>query len=897
MATAEIDRLEIEIDAASSQAVQHIKDLSSALQGMKRSARSATTELGGVAQQLKDVQNTGSSASKSLKIVKAALGAIGFRQVVRFLGDAVTSINDYVENVNLFQVSMGKFYDEAYDYAQLVSDKLGVDPSQWMRTQGVFMSMANGFGMAKDQAYALSEGLTEISYDLMSLYNDKTIEESSLRVQSALAGEIEPIRRLGISISQATLQEYALSKGIKESVANMTEQEKALLRSLKLIEGAKDIGAIGDFAKTLESPANAMRVLNQQITQFKRAIGSVMLPAIIQILPYIQAFVSLLTDLISRLAVLVGFEMPTWDNSAWDSAYDSATGSVEDTTDAVKKLKKETLGIDELNIISPDSGAAAEGLSGWATDLTIPDLWDKTAISEIQTKADEIKEAIKSILPYAIAVGAALLAWKIGPSVMSGLKTLYETLGYIFGRIMMVSPEAAKLASSLKFAGVIAVLTTMVTRFIDLYKNSESFRKGIERIGDIASGAFTVVKDILGGVWTIIKDIGLGIYNLLPEPVKEAIGSGISWIADKVKLLDLDWKDLAITIAGIALLFVPGGKFLGVALLAFEALTVGIRGFGLVSDETWEKVKNGASHFWEQLKTEAKYAWELFVSEFTEAINVVFNWETWKEIGQYAIDGLIAGLTNVGNKIKEFGKNILDSVKDVLGIASPSKEFKEIGEYSVAGMQKGFDGLYTITDMFGEQLGIMKSYAVSMSDEINVMIDTGLSNYLNALLEAQNNTRNTTAAMTMMFENMSIRSVSAINSIISRLNAIPRNITTTHTIITVEKSGSSSSSTKAYASGGFPDHGQMFIAREAGPELVGTIGGRTAVANNDQIEAGIEQAAYRGFSRAIAEQQGNGTPIVVENKLYLDRKQLRFSLQQADRESGYAVSTGGVLTR
>ena len=270
MATANIDRLEIEVEAASSAAVQHIKALSSALTGMRKSAQNATTGLSGVVQQMKALKTTGTSASKSLKVIKSALGAIGYRQIVKYLGSAVTSINEYVENVNLFQVSMGKFYQEAFDYAWLVSDKLGVDPSQWMRTQGVFMSMANGFGMAEEKAYALSEGLTELSYDISSLYNED-IETAAKRLQSALAGEIEPIRRLGISISQATLEEYALTRGINESVASMTEQEKALLRSLKLIEGAADIGAIGDFAKTLESPANALRVLNAQITQFKQS--------------------------------------------------------------------------------------------------------------------------------------------------------------------------------------------------------------------------------------------------------------------------------------------------------------------------------------------------------------------------------------------------------------------------------------------------------------------------------------------------------------------------------------------------------------------------------------------------------------------------------------------------
>ena len=240
---------------------------------------------------------------------KFSIYYLAFKRLADVISGWIKSANDYVETVNLFQVSMGEFYDEAYNYAMLVNDRLGIDPEEWMHAQGVFMSMANGFGLARQQAYDLSEGLTELAYDLSSLYNEDT-EQSVLRLQSALAGEIEPIRRLGISISQATLQEYALAHGIDESVMSMTEQEKALLRSLVLMEGASRIGANGDFAKTLESPANAMRVLRQQITQLGRAIGTVFVPILIQVIPWVQAFVEILSESIQRFAFLVGLEMP-----------------------------------------------------------------------------------------------------------------------------------------------------------------------------------------------------------------------------------------------------------------------------------------------------------------------------------------------------------------------------------------------------------------------------------------------------------------------------------------------------------------------------------------------------------------------------------------------------------
>lgn len=366
---------------------------------------------------------------------KFSIYYLAFKRLADVISGWIKSANDYVETVNLFQVSMGEFYDEAYNYAMLVNDRLGIDPEEWMRAQGVFMSMANGFGLARQQAYDLSEGLTELAYDLSSLYNEDT-EQSVLRLQSALAGEIEPIRRLGISISQATLQEYALAHGIDKSVAAMTEQEKALLRSLVLMEGASRIGAIGDFAKTLESPANAMRVLRQQITQLGRAIGTVFVPTLIQVIPWVQAFVEILTEAIQRFAVLVGFEMPEWETNDWGEDIkenaDSAADSVGDTTDELKKLKQQLLGIDELNIIGASNEIKLDtGETGkWTDDLEIPDIWDKTALDALKKQVDEIKPVLKDLLDnYIIPIGSALLAWRIARTLFTDIGRLKALLG------------------------------------------------------------------------------------------------------------------------------------------------------------------------------------------------------------------------------------------------------------------------------------------------------------------------------------------------------------------------------------------------------------------------------------------------------------------------------------
>ena len=548
----------------------------------------------------------------SSTVAKLGVYYLAFQRIATVASDWIKSANDYIENVNLFQVSMGEFYDEAFAYAQLVSDRLGIDPSEWMRNQGVFMSMANGFGLAREQAYALSEGLTELSYDLSSLYNED-VEQSALRLQSALSGEIEPIRRLGISISQATLQEYALAHGIEESVTAMTEQEKALLRSLVLMEGAARVGAIGDFAKTLESPANAMRVLRQQITQLGRALGTVLLPIIVQIIPWIQAFVEILTDGIRALASLVGFTMPDWDTSDWGSGItmgaDDATDAIDDTTKSAKKLKRELLGIDELTILEPSSSTGTsgldEGVSGWASGLEIPNIWDQQAISEIKTKADEIKAMIQDNLAdvtaivsgFSLAVGAILaltginiplgvslmasgaaglissvaLNWGSMDSALSGiLSTITGMLGGFFlalGAILTFSGANIPIGIALMATGAASLVAAAAINW--------------EGLGGQIAGALSTISGIVGGALLAVGAVLAFSGGNIPLGIA-LMAVGATAVASAVAL---NWSSVDPEIQGAVsriTAIVSGGMLALGAVIAFTGVNIPL-GLSLMS--------------------------------------------------------------------------------------------------------------------------------------------------------------------------------------------------------------------------------------------------------------------------------------------------------------------------
>lgn len=828
MSAVDIDRLQIEIEASSTDAVKKLNELADALDRLKKAMGGGGGGLGGVKDKIKGIGDSAEKASKSFNLFKGALSGVGVRRITSYLGGAVASMNEYVETVNLFQVSMGGYYDEAMGYAQLVNEKLGVDPAQWMRAQGVFMSMGKGFGMAEKQAYDLSESLTELSYDIASLYNED-IESAATRLQSALAGEIEPIRRLGISISQATLQEYALSRGIQESVANMTEQEKALLRSLKLIEDAGRIGAVGDFARTLESPANAVRVLTQQFEQLKRAIGSVFLPIVIQAIPYVQAFTGVLTDMISGLAVLVGFEMPKWESSSWENTADA----VGDTTAAVKKLKQATIGIDELNIIGQNGGGAGAGggLSDWAADIEIPDLWNKAEIEQISTKAAEIKEKMEPILELALRIGAAFLTIKFAGSLFSGIEAVKNGLTSIsntttkFGKGKSIVIGVALAAQG--FWAEWDALKSALDEGLDWGNFAQSV---VGQSEFIAGGAF--IGNALGSA---IKGAGVaGILASAPAfgvAFYDALKNGLD-VENTVSMV-LNGAALG---ASIAAVFFPGGA-IGGAILGGAAGLMTTLAFQFAED--WDDIVRDFRASAASIPVE----WERLCNAIKNVGDGVSRWidENWSPAWGYFVEN--------AKKNWEDTKLAWDELWD--NIDEGWTNFKET-------FGAGWDKFWSSA---GETVDGMINGVISA-------VESGLNWCINALNSLSWEIPDWVPSIGGKSFGFDIEPIA-----LGRVDF--------------------------FENGGFPEHGQMFIARESGPELVGTIGQKTAVANNSQIIAGVSAGVREAQSEQnalLSEQNALLRAILAkEGNFYLDGRAIKRSYDKASREAGVGIMAGGVL--
>ena len=369
--------------------------------------------------------------------VKMAMGAV--RTGARTIASWITQSNQYIEDLNLFNASMGQYATEAQKYAEQVGEILGIDPGEFMRNQGTFNTIISGFGVASDKAYLMSKNLTQLGYDIASFFNI-SFEDAMQKLQSGISGELEPLRRLGYDLSVARLQEEALALGIEKKVSAMTQAEKSQLRYYAIMTQVTT--AQGDMARTLNAPANQLRVLQAQVTQCARALGNIFIPALNAVLPYAIALTKVIRMIANAIASLFGFKLPEVDYSgisAGASAVGDLANNAGDASDglgkagkAAKKLKNALLGIDELNVLSPnDSSSSGSGSGSGAgiggSDLGI-DLPTYDFLGDaITSKVDEIVQMIKDamweitavISGFLLAIGTILVV--TGANIPLGL--------------------------------------------------------------------------------------------------------------------------------------------------------------------------------------------------------------------------------------------------------------------------------------------------------------------------------------------------------------------------------------------------------------------------------------------------------------------------------------------
>lgn len=894
----------------------------------------------------KATSTTGQFTS-GLKALNVAAVAITFRKIGHFIAQAVTESNKYQEDLNLFTVALGQYAAEAQNYAEKVSDVMGIDPAQWLRNQGVFNTLLTGFGDTAERAQLMSQNLTQLGYDISSFFNI-SIEDAMQKLQSGISGELEPLRRLGYDLSQARLEQTALNLGIKESVANMTQAEKAELRYYAIMTQVTT--AQGDMARTLEAPANQLRILQAQLTQAARAIGNIFIPALNAILPYAIAVVQVIREIANALANLAGFKLTEVDYSGVNSAAvgaGSLADNLDDAAGAAKKLKQYTAGFDELNVFAPNtgsgSGAGAGGAGGFDFDLPTYDFLSDA----VQTRIGEIKKMIEDTLAeittivsgFMLAVGAILVvtgvniplgvglmaAGAVGLAATVGLNwtamssELASTLALItgvvggfllaLGAIMAFSGANLPLGIALMALGGASLVSAAV---INWHNSDRHLTDALTTLTGVLAGAslavgamlaFTGVATGVGialmavGAVTLVSAAALN-WNSIPDALASplsrvgllvsgatlALGAilafsgcmplGIALMAigatSLVSVMALNWNGLSdeiqnviaiittvVSVAflaiGAALAFSGANIPLGLALLAAGAVTMGtaiMPNWNDLSDNVQQKIS---------MITTVVGGALLAVGAILALSGVALP---------LGLGLMAAGALSLGAVATLNWDFVVNSIKKVVSVITGILS----GALIVLGVLLCLSGAGVGLGLAVLAAGLSLSYAAWTLDDNPItrfvrQMANSIIGLVNGVIDAIND------MFHIQFNGLSVMGITLIPAFDIRLVDIPH--------------------IPFFEDGGFPNEGQLFIAREAGAEMVGAMGRRTAVANNDQIVEGISagvSVANDGVIAAIYALLN-----VVEEKdmsVVIGDNEIGHSYDRYKEKRGRQVSTG-----
>ena len=416
-------------------------------------------------------------------------------RITNVLSGWFSESNEYTESLNLFNVSLGEAADGAMRYAEAVSDAMGIDIAEWITNQGAFTRMSTGFGIVADQAELMGQNLTQLAYDMSSFFNTD-VETAMQKLQSGMSGQIKGLKAWGYNLSVAALQETALSLGIEQSVRTMTEAQKAQLRYITLIQ--KSNGIMGDMAKTIQSPSNALRVLKAQLTEMRRALGNVVSVLVTKFIPWIMAAVELVSEFAETLAKAWGFEVMEFPDVDLELGAE-VEEEVGEAEDALNELKKQLMGFDELNILKSDKDEGKTPSYDLGIDLPSYDFMQGLKGLDLEP----FKEKLKDIATLVGTIGGGLLAWKITTNLSSAIDGIKTGL------------------QNLKGLKIGAGITLMVTGIALAYDGAYKFAKEDgDKLKNSLQAAFGFALGVLGGLLTF----GTG-------PVGWTVGLGVAFTA------------------------------------------------------------------------------------------------------------------------------------------------------------------------------------------------------------------------------------------------------------------------------------------------------------------------------------------------------------------------------
>lgn len=736
MASEKIDALELDITSKGStenidKLIEALGKLGTALDKLKSKNVSVNVQQTGEA----SAQAAGSVDKLTNSFLHQAVRVTAvialFRKFGEVVTDGVSKSATYIKSLNMFNVTLGEYADSATKYGQTISDALGIDIAGWQETQGIFSSMMKGVGIVGDQAAYMSQNLTQLAYDWSTFYGI-TVEEAASKIKSGLAGRTQPVRKLGFAVDQTEAVDYmknpknygkqtfainqntgaieANSKAYTDNTARIVGNynqletaDKYRTRYNLLIEQSSHIQ--GNFARSLNDPYNQLRIFKEQLNMTSRSFGNMFIPALNKVLPYLSAFAQLAAEAFQSLAKLFGFELPDMKDRTTINTkpYDDVVKSTGKAKDNAKKMKDYMLGIDELNVFNPNTGAGAGGGTGNGKNSDLKDLMLKGYDFLGKAVENSIKKAKENIQKFFddLKKNPFLLndIFKWGAGEL-GSGFWEAVLGKSPDKLAEEARQNGRTVSEqfcVQFASRAGELGSKIWELI-LGKSPEKFYKDCGQNGTASGEAFlyAFVEKMNSWGFQSSDSTQLALSDIFGDPKKlgeraalsgRTVGQQFSLEVSLALARGLNsnpitaWlykmqtgSDLAADIAKLEEKLGVSAKDIGKSF-----------GNGLASGmkASTGKVEGAADKLGKAGVNELK--------TFNNG-KVAFSYPT---TGDNAGKGYILGIkqhkdeaTKVGGII---GLNSLNQIRKTLGIKSPSREFMKVGEYAVEGYAKGIE--------------------------------------------------------------------------------------------------------------------------------------------------------------------------------------------------------------
>lgn len=841
-----------------------MKDSDSVGLFIKLSSENATKELKNLNSESKNLQKNLHSLGDEIKYAFNSSVIIGFARLLKNVTNTMINAGkaqtEYIENLHLLQVAYGETNSSGEKLVKNMADLSGLDISQLTKSLGKYRQLSNALGIASNSANILSENLLKMQNDIASLYNLNTADVSK-KLMSALTGETEAIKILGADVTTTALQQKAYNLGIQESVTNMSQAEKTILRYLMVQDQLAS--SQGDFANTINSVANQTKIWNAQLDILGRQLGAIFNAILKPMLPILNGILMAINTIIGTLLGLLGIK--TNVSSISDDFITLGT-NISNAGKAGKEANKSLRGFDKLNVIktpTSSSSGGAGGIGGGVNPKLLAQLkeyndmlaeannkatkirdkilgwfgFTKDANGELKFTGDRIDKIKLGVLGVGIAFAFIYPVYKIIKKLLdlkkgTNLKKTGKELAEVGKSTNVIKDGFSDMLKSFgKATEIIAILGGLALVIKEITKLIDTFAKSGLKVSDV----FKLVASVLGSVAVAFTIMTLAAKKM---DLKSALGAiailgGLALVLNQVNDLiatmaqnNIMAGDVTATLVGImsSLLLLMGGIALvgpsmTAGLLPFLAVIGGISALLLVMKATIPTILESVGDFITNI-----------APSLCKILDVIFN-----GINKI-IDAIGNNLVKVINSVGDLFTSIFNGISNI--ISTVGDVIIEI----LNTIDKSVNSVLEATIRFISRLGwAIDSFVNGVISAVTKLINfvvSGIEYLINTLV------------------------VNAINGLLKQVkkNKIAELLGIDKKITLMSNVTINRFRPKLYADGGFPTRGDMFIANEKAPEYVGSINNKPAVANQNQIVDGIST----GVARAMLSIKSPRQPIVIE---------------------------------